>query len=139
MNLKHIIPLALVSYCASFSLLAKESLTISYKEADAAFERLSQETNTMGIISYCQLRDKFPSVNEVIKQKIVSSFDESLPQEDRQARTTLLFSMVNMYAGGVAHGLSMSHTLDNSNGPDKKFCELSADVAKRVFPSQGGP
>jgi len=118
---------------------AKEPLTASYKEADAAFERLSQESNTMGLISYCQLRDAFPHVNATIAQRIASSFDDTVPQEDRQTRATLLFSMVNMYAGGVAQGLSMSHTRDNASGPDKTFCETVAKVARGVFPAPAAP
>jgi len=129
--------LVLIITCTtSLQAFCAETLTDSYKEANIAFDKLAQESNTMGMIKYCHLQDQFPKLNEMIMQRIVASFDESIPKEDRIARITLLFSMVNMYAGGVARGLSISNSLNNKNGPDKEFCSLASDTAREIFPAQ---
>jgi hypothetical protein len=127
---------ALITCATSTEAFCVETLADSYKEANIAFEKLAQESNTMGMIKYCHLQDQFPKVNETIKQRIIASFDESIPKEDRLTRITLLFSMINMYAGGVAQGLSISHVLNNKNGPDKEFCSLAAGTAREIFPTQ---
>jgi hypothetical protein len=120
--------LALFSQTAS----ANEDVKVSYDEAYKVFASISEQSNALGLIDFCNLKEKHPKATDFLRKGLARLIDPSIPEDDRKMRATLLSVTVNGYAGGVAQGLTIAESQDPKFNR-VELCKASDEIAKALF------
>ena len=116
--------------------MAKEDIKVSFDEAYKIFAKIPDESNMLGLIDFCGLKEAHPEATYFLRNSLAGLITPGIPEEDRVTRASLLITTVNSYAGGVAQGLAIAQNMD-PNFNKARICNEVGMLAETLFPKAG--